>query len=65
MALEVQRSTPTPMYLNVYDLTPANGYFYWLGLGIYHSGLEGESTRIMRQPDQILLVVCYNGPGSS
>jgi hypothetical protein len=45
MALEVQRSTPTPIYLNVYDLTPANGYFYWLGLGIYHSGLEGESTR--------------------
>ncbi|KAE8675281.1 G-box-binding factor 1 [Hibiscus syriacus] len=30
----------TPVYLNVYDLTPANGYFYWAGLGIYHSGVE-------------------------
>ncbi|KAH1065698.1 hypothetical protein J1N35_030685 [Gossypium stocksii] len=30
----------TPVYLNVYDLTPMNGYFYWAGLGIYHSGVE-------------------------
>lgn len=30
-----------PVYLNVYDLTPINGYAYWLGLGIYHSGVEG------------------------
>uniref|UniRef100_A0A2P2J9J0 PPPDE domain-containing protein n=1 Tax=Rhizophora mucronata TaxID=61149 RepID=A0A2P2J9J0_RHIMU len=29
-----------PVYLNVYDLTPMNGYFYWAGLGIYHSGVE-------------------------
>ncbi|XP_047945087.1 deSI-like protein At4g17486 isoform X2 [Salvia hispanica] len=29
-----------PVYLNVYDLTPINGYAYWLGLGIYHSGVE-------------------------
>jgi hypothetical protein len=32
-----------PVYLNVYDLTPINGYAYWLGLGIYHSGVEGNS----------------------
>ncbi|KAJ8774053.1 hypothetical protein K2173_009484 [Erythroxylum novogranatense] len=28
------------VYLNVYDLTPINGYAYWLGLGIYHSGVQ-------------------------
>lgn len=32
----------TPVYLNVYDLTPANGYVYWAGLGIFHSGVEGQ-----------------------
>ncbi|KAG6585614.1 DeSI-like protein, partial [Cucurbita argyrosperma subsp. sororia] len=30
----------TPVYLNVYDLTPMNGYVYWAGLGIFHSGVE-------------------------
>ncbi|KAJ8755158.1 hypothetical protein K2173_018956 [Erythroxylum novogranatense] len=29
-----------PVYLNVYDLTPMNGYAYWLGLGVYHSGVQ-------------------------
>ncbi|KAH9617677.1 hypothetical protein KSS87_007365 [Heliosperma pusillum] len=29
-----------PVYLNVYDLTPMNGYLYWAGLGIFHSGVE-------------------------
>lgn len=29
------------VYLNVYDLTPANKYLYWFGLGIFHSGIEG------------------------
>ncbi|KAJ0256693.1 PPPDE domain-containing protein [Hirschfeldia incana] len=29
-----------PVYLNVYDLTPINGYTYWFGLGVYHSGVE-------------------------
>ncbi|KAL3843994.1 hypothetical protein ACJIZ3_001397 [Penstemon smallii] len=36
-----KRNTGTvPVYLNVYDLTPINGYAYWLGLGIYHSGVQ-------------------------
>uniref|UniRef100_A0A803NMY3 PPPDE domain-containing protein n=2 Tax=Cannabis sativa TaxID=3483 RepID=A0A803NMY3_CANSA len=30
----------SPVYLNVYDLTPMNGYVYWAGLGIFHSGVE-------------------------
>ncbi|GER37592.1 PPPDE putative thiol peptidase family protein [Striga asiatica] len=30
----------SPVYLNVYDLTPINGYLYWAGLGIFHSGVE-------------------------
>ncbi|URE36410.1 ethylene-responsive element-binding protein [Musa troglodytarum] len=29
-----------PVYLNVYDLTPINGYMYWAGLGIFHTGVE-------------------------
>lgn len=32
----------TPVYLNVYDLTPVNGYVYWAGVGIFHSGVEGK-----------------------
>ncbi|KAJ4825980.1 hypothetical protein Tsubulata_050388 [Turnera subulata] len=28
------------LYLNVYDLTPVNHYLYWVGLGIFHSGIE-------------------------
>ncbi|KAL5074757.1 hypothetical protein RYX36_013741 [Vicia faba] len=28
------------VYLNVYDLTPMNGYAYWFGLGVYHSGVQ-------------------------
>lgn len=34
-----------PVVLNVYDLTPLNNYMYWFGLGIFHSGIEGESFR--------------------
>lgn len=37
-----KRDGSVPVYLNVYDLTPMNGYAYWVGLGIYHSGVQGE-----------------------
>ncbi|KDP46224.1 hypothetical protein JCGZ_10064 [Jatropha curcas] len=30
----------SPVYLNVYDLTTINGYVYWAGFGIFHSGVE-------------------------
>lgn len=36
-----RKTGSVPVYLNVYDLTPMNGYAYWLGLGIYHSGVQG------------------------
>ncbi|KAF5461364.1 hypothetical protein F2P56_017469 [Juglans regia] len=35
-----KRKGTVPVYLNVYDLTPINGYAYWLGLGVYHSGVQ-------------------------
>ncbi|KAL9330839.1 hypothetical protein ACSQ67_000449 [Phaseolus vulgaris] len=35
-----RKSGSNPVYLNVYDLTPMNGYAYWLGLGVYHSGVQ-------------------------
>lgn len=30
----------TKVYLNVYDLTPANDYLYPIGFGLHHSGVE-------------------------
>lgn len=35
----------SPVYLNVYDLTPMNGYIYWAGLGIFHSGIEDQQLQ--------------------
>lgn len=36
-----KKTGTVPVYLNVYDLTTINGYAYWVGLGIYHSGVQG------------------------
>ncbi|KAH0450564.1 hypothetical protein IEQ34_021256 [Dendrobium chrysotoxum] len=35
-----QTTRNAPIYLNVYDLTPLNGYVYWAGFGVFHSGVE-------------------------
>ncbi|CAJ2675050.1 desi-like protein at4g17486-like protein [Trifolium pratense] len=35
-----KKSGSVPVYINVYDLTPINGYAYWFGLGVYHSGVQ-------------------------
>ncbi|XP_044471041.1 deSI-like protein At4g17486 [Mangifera indica] len=40
MAPRKKKTGSVPVYLNVYDLTPINGYAYWFGLGIYHSGVQ-------------------------
>ncbi|XP_043720757.1 deSI-like protein At4g17486 [Telopea speciosissima] len=37
---EKRKTGSVPVYLNVYDLTPINGYAYWFGLGVYHSGVQ-------------------------
>ncbi|KAI4387085.1 hypothetical protein MLD38_004945 [Melastoma candidum] len=37
---EETASGSVPVYLNVYDLTPINGYAYWLGLRVYNSGVQ-------------------------
>ncbi|KHN44096.1 UPF0326 protein [Glycine soja] len=34
------RENGSLVYLNVYDLTPANNYLYAFGVGIFHSGIE-------------------------
>lgn len=39
------------VYLNVYDLTSVNGYTHWLGLGVYHSGVEG----VLLKPYSVIL----------
>ncbi|KAK7262152.1 hypothetical protein RJT34_29713 [Clitoria ternatea] len=35
-----EKKSNSMVYLNVYDLTPANNYLYVFGVGIFHSGIE-------------------------
>ncbi|KAL9993989.1 putative PPPDE peptidase domain-containing protein [Helianthus debilis subsp. tardiflorus] len=39
-SINCRKEGSVPVYLNVYDLTSMNGYAYWLGLGVYHSGVQ-------------------------
>ncbi|KAI7748819.1 hypothetical protein M8C21_022673 [Ambrosia artemisiifolia] len=39
-SVKCRKAGSIPVYLNVYDLTSINEYAYWLGLGIYHSGVQ-------------------------
>ncbi|KAM0033354.1 putative PPPDE peptidase domain-containing protein [Helianthus debilis subsp. tardiflorus] len=39
-SIKCRKEGSVPVYLNVYDLTSMNGYAYWLGLGVYHSGVQ-------------------------
>ncbi|ONK59566.1 uncharacterized protein A4U43_C08F7780 [Asparagus officinalis] len=40
-----RKTGSVPVYLNVYDLTPINGYAYWLGIGVYtRRPIHGVST---------------------
>jgi len=38
--MNLKPTSPIPVYINVYDLTPHNSYIYPCGLGAYHSGIE-------------------------
>ena len=50
------------LYLNVYDLTPINKYLYWCGLGIFHSGIEGIVSILLRGSNDVL-VYLFSLPG--
>lgn len=52
-------SGSAPVYLNVYDLTSINGYAYWLGLGAYHSGVQGQSSIFTSSQFFFFLNFCF------
>ncbi|KAG6471634.1 hypothetical protein ZIOFF_069080 [Zingiber officinale] len=52
-----------PVYLNVYDLTSINGYMYWAGLGIFHTGVEGSVCNFLL-PEPLKTTVVRHDPDS-
>uniref|UniRef100_A0A0E0A5W4 PPPDE domain-containing protein n=1 Tax=Oryza glumipatula TaxID=40148 RepID=A0A0E0A5W4_9ORYZ len=56
-------SSSSPVYLNVYDVTPANGYARWLGLGVYHSGVQGMYA-LLSSPSILYAYGAHDGAGS-
>lgn len=52
--LDTDKKTNTMVYLNVYDLTPANNYLYMFGVGIFHSGIEGLFINFLFLPFLLL-----------
>nr|DAD45164.1 TPA_asm: hypothetical protein HUJ06_003394 [Nelumbo nucifera] len=53
-----RKTGSVPVYLNVYDLTPINGYAYWLGLGVYHSGVQGQLLASLSI--HIWIITCFD-----
>lgn len=45
-----RRRGSVAVHLNVYDLTSINDYAYWLGLGVYHSGVQGLHFVLKKNP---------------
>jgi hypothetical protein len=39
-----RRKQRTKVFLNLYDLSPANEYLYRIGMGLHHSGIEVNGT---------------------
>ncbi|CAN6300395.1 unnamed protein product [Urochloa humidicola] len=66
---KVRSASPPPgntaVYLNVYDLTPVNGYVYWAGLGIFHSGIEGAVCNCILPESLKINAVCHDPDGQA
>lgn len=45
-----RRPKLTAVHLTVYDFTHINDYSYWLGFGVYHSGVQGWHYVLKRIP---------------
>lgn len=52
-----EKKSNTMVYLNVYDLTPANNYLYMFGVGVFHSGVEGLSASSLYSVHDKFLIV--------
>lgn len=55
-ASSMPKAGSVPVYLNVYDITAMNGCAYFLGLGAYHSGVQGQ---ISFNPGRPILILAF------